>query len=65
MIGSNDGGSYAFDVFDNATYIQLNYVNIKPLIKVYDKEDKNWKQIQNIWTGMVITPFVEFQLTRP
>ncbi|RUR74477.1 hypothetical protein PCC6912_52520 [Chlorogloeopsis fritschii PCC 6912] len=65
VIDAQDGGAYTFEFFDSGTYkIQLNYVNIQASIKAYDQEDMNWKQIEDVWTGMVITPFVDFKLTR-
>lgn len=65
VIDAEDGGAYTFEVTELGTYkIQLNYVNAKASVKIYDQETKNWKQIENIWMGMVTTPFVEFRLTR-
>jgi hypothetical protein len=65
LVDAEDGGAYTFDVSDLGTYkIQLNYVNTKGSVKIYDQEIMKWKQIENIWMGMVTTPLVEFRLTR-
>ncbi len=64
VIDAEDGGAYTFDISDLGTYkIQMNYVNAKATVKVYDQKIMKWKQIENIWMGMVTTPLVEFRLT--
>ncbi|MDF5725890.1 MAG: hypothetical protein PUP91_36680 [Rhizonema sp. PD37] len=61
---AGDGGAYTFKLTDNGTYkIQINYVNKTGFSKIYEQETRNWKQIENIWMGMVTTPFVEFHLS--
>lgn len=66
VIEARDGGYYTFQFTDLGSYqIKLNYVNNMEMLKVYDEETGNIRQIENIWTGMIITPFVEFQLKRP
>jgi hypothetical protein len=65
VIEVGDGGCHTFLVTNLGTYkIQLNYINAMALVNVYDQETREWKKIENIWTGMVTTPFVEFRLTR-
>ena len=62
---AGDGGAYTFQLTDNGTYkIQINYVNKTGFIKIYEQETRNSQQIENIWMGMVTTPFVEFHLSR-
>ncbi|TAE59788.1 MAG: hypothetical protein EAZ87_08335 [Nostocales cyanobacterium] len=60
---AEDGGVYTFELTGSGTYkIQLNYVNTIKIVNVYNQEAKEWKKIENIWTGMVTTPFVDFKL---
>lgn len=61
-----NGGSHTFEITELGNYqIQLNYVNKTAETKVYDEKIEQWKSIENIWTGMVITPLKEFSLVRP
>ncbi|MBW4504998.1 MAG: hypothetical protein KME64_00530 [Scytonematopsis contorta HA4267-MV1] len=61
---SENGEIYTFELIKSQFYkLQLNYINKLNKVKVYSQERKKYQEIKNIWTGLVNTPFVEFQLT--
>ncbi|NJO28888.1 MAG: hypothetical protein HC874_16110 [Richelia sp. SL_2_1] len=65
VLSIGDGGSHTFEITELGNYkIQLNYINKTAETKVYDQEIRERKSIENIWTGMVITPLKEFNLVR-
>jgi hypothetical protein len=43
--------------------IRFQYINNRNAAKVYNRKTGDKKQIENIWTGTIITPFLEFNLT--
>ncbi|BCL39461.1 hypothetical protein [Nostoc sp. MS1] len=57
------GGTYFFWLPRLGNFrIRFNYINHRNLASVYDEKTGKKKQIENIWTGTVVTPFVEFKL---
>lgn len=65
IIDAVNGGAYTFQPINLGNYkICLNYVNYTGFVKVDDPITGKEKQIENIWTGIVTTPFLEFHITR-
>lgn len=65
VIASGDGGSHTFKITELGNYkIQWNYMNKTGELNLYDQEKRNWKQVKNIWKGMVTTPFLKLEFIR-
>lgn len=62
LLGIDDGSVWEFGTLNSGTYrIQFEYINNETALKGYDPG----KRIENIWTGLVSLPSVEFRLVQP
>lgn len=58
------GGTYFFWFPSLGSFrIRFKYINDRNAANVHDRKNSETKQIKNIWTGTIVTPFVEFNLT--
>ncbi len=65
-IAVGNGGSWLFQLSQLGTYqLRFEYINTAKKRKVRDPDILKTKLIENIWTGVVLLPFVEFRLLRP
>ncbi|WP_193195685.1 hypothetical protein [Nostoc sp. MG11] len=65
-IDAGDRGYWSFEALKAGVYqIQLTYNNKDAVAEIYHRETMNTNLIEDIWTGMVSTPQVEFRLVQP
>jgi len=65
IIDAGDGGGWTFQPLKLGNYhIHFTYANSTNSSHFDDIKTGGGKQMENIWTGIVTTPFVEFHLTR-
>lgn len=64
VIDAGNSGAYTFEPILGNYKICLNYVNYTASVKVDYPINRKQKRIENIWTGIVTTPFVEFHVAR-
>ncbi|MFB2977300.1 hypothetical protein [Microseira sp. BLCC-F43] len=62
-IPAGNGGYWSFGELYPGTYkLRFEYTNNTPGFRVYDREARKNKLIENIWTGTVLMPCVEFSI---
>jgi hypothetical protein len=62
-IAAGDGGYWSFNRINLGTYqIQFTYNNKDAVVTMRHRELTDVKRIENLWIGIVSTPFLEFSL---
>lgn len=65
-ISVGNGGYWVFEKLQLGSYqIRFKYKNNAAQVRAYDLESGRNKLIENIWTGVVLMPFIEFSLFNP
>ncbi|MCL1468955.1 hypothetical protein [Argonema galeatum] len=65
-ISVGNGGYWVFEKLQLGSYqIRFNYKNNAAQVRAYDLESGRNKLIENIWTGVVLMPFIEFSVLNP
>jgi hypothetical protein len=66
LLATDDGGIWQFGTLRAGIYqIQFEYINQVYDLKFYNPETRRSKRIENVWTGLVSLPSVEFSLIQP
>lgn len=63
LVSVGNGGYWIFEALHPGTYqIRFKYQNNAKKLRAYDPALQRNKLIENIWTGVILMPFVEFSI---